>query len=50
MVLSREEIGVQIGVMQINNLCFTNNTALLAESPNEPQAMVQSVVEVKTLV
>ena len=40
-----EEIGVQIGSVQIN-LCFANDTALLAESPNELQAMVNTTVEV----
>ena len=32
--------------MQINNLCFTNDTALLAENSNELHAMVNRVVEV----
>ena len=41
-----EEIGMKIGGMGINNLCFADNTALLAESSNELQAMVNKVVEV----
>ena len=37
---------MQIGGVPINNLCFAENTALLAESPNVLQAMVNRVVEV----
>ena len=37
---------MQIGGVRINNLCFADNTALLDESPNEPQVMVNRVVEV----
>ncbi|KAK7801417.1 hypothetical protein U0070_027259 [Myodes glareolus] len=44
--LEDEEIGVQIGGVRINNLCFADDTALLAESPNKLQAIVNRVVEV----
>ena len=44
--LEDEGIGVQIGGVRINNLYFADDTALLAESPNELQAMVNRVVEV----
>ena len=40
------EIAVQIGGVGSNNLRFAGDTALLAESPNELQAMVNRVVEV----
>ena len=36
-VLEDKDIGMQIGGVQINNLHFAYNTALLAESPNELQ-------------
>ena len=39
-------MAVQIGGVRINNLHFADDTALLAESPNELQAMVKRVVEV----
>lgn len=39
-ILEDEEKGVQIGDVWINNLCFTDDRTLLAESPNELQAMV----------
>ena len=32
--------------MQVSNLCFADNTALLAKSPNELQAVVDRVVAV----
>ena len=32
--------------MRINNLHFANDTTLLTESSNEPQAMVNRVLEV----
>ena len=44
--LEDEEIGVQIGGVRTNNLHFSEDTALLAESPNELQAVVNKVVEV----
>ena len=39
------DLGVLIGSMQINNLCFADDTTLLAESPNELQVLVNRVVE-----
>ena len=37
---------MQIGDVQISNLRFPDDTALLDESPNELQAIVNRVVEV----
>ena len=44
--LEDEETGVQLGCVWINNMHFTDDTALLGESPNELQAVVNRVVEV----
>lgn len=43
--LEDDEIGMQRGVVGINSLCFDDNTALLVESLNELQVMVNGVVE-----
>lgn len=37
---------MQIGGVQINTLCFTDERALLTESPNELQVTVNRVMEV----
>ena len=44
--LESEEIGMQIGGVRKGDLCFSCDTALLAESPNELQASINRVVEV----
>ena len=40
--LEDEEVGIQRSAVSINNLCFLNDTALLVESPNELQAIVNN--------
>ena len=45
--LEDEEIGVQIGGVKINNLCLTNDIAVLAESPNELQVEVSENLGMK---
>ena len=42
--LKDKEIDMQINGVRINNLCFTDDTALLAESLNDLQAMENRVV------
>lgn len=43
--LEDEEIGMQIGGVWINSLCFADNTELLVESLSELQAMINRVME-----